>query len=208
LSDTDLTGVPEPAKSYLRRLWGAWWPHRAEHENLVVSPADLWQCAGVRPANHPQRRVGALAEIARHWPRTRAALCSGDPATIHRHFDELHHEFWDHHCTLTAPPSRARMALVGAERVEGILMNVAFPMVLREEGPVAFERMCAIPALGYNARVKTAALRLFGVEAASVPQLRQAIYQQGLLQVADDFCRQDITDCQRCPLHEQLAQWK
>ena len=86
-------------------------------------------------------------------------------------------------------------------------MNVALPMALRENAS-AFERMRKIAASGFNARVKTASLRLFGADAAAVPLLKMSVHQQGLLQVADDFCRQDVSDCQRCPLHEQLCQWR
>jgi len=32
--------------------------------------------------------------------------------------------------------------------------------------------------------------------------------QQGLLQIYDDFCLEDASDCRDCPFPEQLAQWR
>jgi hypothetical protein len=31
--------------------------------------------------------------------------------------------------------------------------------------------------------------------------------QQGLLQIYEDFCLRDISDCASCPLPEQLRRW-
>lgn len=157
--------------------------------------------------NHPQRRVGALAEIARRWPKVRDVMRSVDPVTIRHFFATISHEYWDFHYTLTSQTSRSRMALIGPERVNGILMNVVLPMALRES-PSNFEKLHALAAPDFNLRVKTASLRLFGTEARRVPLLKTALYQQGLLQIYDDFCCQDVSDCAQCALPEQLEQWR
>ena len=206
LTATDLAEFPCDTKDYLRQLWEHWWPHRAKCENLIVAPR-LWKCGGVRPVNHPQRRVGALAEIARRWPKVRDVLRLADPAAMHRFFASLHHAYWDFHYTLTSQPSPSRMALVGAERVNAILMNVVLPMALREH-PSEFVKLQALAAPDFNARIKTAALRLFGADARRVPLLKTALHQQGLLQIYQDFCCQDLSDCRQCALPEQLAQWR
>ena len=205
LTETDLGACPDATREYLRGIWESWWPRRAEFENLVI-PARLWKCGGVRPLNHPHRRVGALAELARRWPKARKALRSADPGVIRRFFAGLSHEYWDYHYTLAGWPSRRRMALVGAERVSGILVNVTLPWALREKN-AGFEKLRALPAPDFNLRVKTAALRLFGVEAKRVPLLKTAVNQQGLLQLYEDFCCQDASDCMGCKLPEQLKQW-
>jgi len=206
LTATDFSEIPNDTKGYLRRLWENWWPHRAKFSNLVLAPG-LWKCGGVRPMNHPQRRIGALAEIARRWPKVRDVLCSADPSAMHRFFTNLRHDYWDFHYTLTSQPSLRRMALVGPERVNGILMNVVLPMALREQ-PSEFEKLQALAAPDFNAHIKTAALRLFGADARQLPLLKTALHQQGLLQIYNDFCCQDLSGCRQCLLPEQLAQWR
>jgi len=206
LAATDLAVFPGDTKAYLRQLWEHWWPHRAKLGNLMVAPR-LWKCGGVRPVNHPQRRVGALAEIARCWPKVHDVLRLADPTAMHRFFASLRHEYWDFHYTLTSQPSPGRMALIGAERVNAILLNVALPMALREH-PLDLVKLQALVAPDFNAHIKTAALRLFGVDARCIPLLKTALHQQGLLQIYQDFCCQDLSDCHQCALPEQLAQWR
>ena len=204
LNAPDLHAFREDTRGYLRALWENWWPRRAEFENLILSPG-MWKCGGVRPMNHPHRRLGALAELARCWPKARQILDSADPRTIHRFFAALHHEYWDHHYTLVSKRSPERMALVGPERVNAILVNIVLPLAFRES-PSSFDKLQALAAPDYNLRVKAAALRLFAMEAQRVPLLKSAINQQGLLQIYDDFCCHDLSDCAQCKLSGQLAQ--
>lgn len=206
LPSTDLSEFPGGTKDYVRALWENWWPHRAKLENLVIAP-QTWKCGGMRPTNHPHRRLGALAEIARRWPKVRDVLRSTDPSLILRFFAGLHHDYWDFHYTLTSQPSRSCMALVGAERVNAMVMNVVLPMALREN-PGEFERLQALAAPDFNLQIKTAARRLFGMDARRVPLLKTAVCQQGLLQIYRDFCCDDLSDCHACQLPEQLAQWR
>ena len=205
LTATDLGACLDPVRDYLRIVWENWWPLRGEMANLVLPPR-LWKCGGVRPMNHPHRRVGALAELARRWPGALRALASADPPSIRRFFTGLSHPYWDRHYTLTGRISPRPMALVGEERVAGILVNVALPWALGGKFS-SFEKLQALPAPDYNLAVKTAALRLFAREARLVPLLKTAVAQQGLLQIYDDFCSQDLSDCIRCKLPEQLRQW-
>ena len=206
LRETDLAACREDARVYLRGIWDSWWPRRGEYDNLTV-PSGLWKCGGVRPLNHPHRRIGALGELARRWKSASAALRSAEPDAIGRFFAGLSHPYWDHHCTLGGMPSPRAMALVGPDRASAILMNVALPWAVGEKN-AALETLMALRAPDYNLRVKTAALRLFGIEARRVPELKMAVHQQGLLQIYEDFCCQDVSDCMRCRLPEQLKQWQ
>ncbi|MCX6968518.1 MAG: DUF2851 family protein [Verrucomicrobia bacterium] len=206
LTATDFSEIPNDTKGYLRRLWESWWPHRTKFANLALSQR-LWKCSGVRPMNHPQRRIGALAEIARRWPKVRDVLRSANPTAIHRYFASLRHDYWDFHYTLTSQPSPRRMALIGPERVNGMIMNVALPMALREH-PAEFVKLQMLAAPDFNLKIRTAALRLFGVDAKRVTLLKSAMHQQGLLQIYNDFCCQDLSDCHQCVFPEQLAQWR
>jgi hypothetical protein len=62
LLPTELTRARIDADSYLRQLWDGWWRERDGFEDCVL-PRTLWRLHGIRPANHPQRRLA----LAAHW---------------------------------------------------------------------------------------------------------------------------------------------
>lgn len=197
---------PAESREYLRGLWAKWWARRAEFERLEIA-AGLWSLGGQRPVNHPQRRLAALAQIVRHWTKVRALAQRCDVEAITDFFATLSDEFWDFHYTLTSKVSPKRMALVGETRVTEMLANVFFPLAFAQDSSrwLGFKNL---PATLSNRRVETAALRLFGVDSPrSASLLRSAAMQQGLLQIYEDFCQHDASDCAHCRFPTQLAKW-
>ena len=205
LSATDLGAMAGDTRGYLREIWGKWWPHRAECERLVL-PGDLWTLRGVRPVNHPQRRVAALAEIVRNWPVIQAMSRQCEIAAIRGFFSHLTHDYWDFHYTLTSQRSAARMALVGEARVTAMLANVFFPAAVTA-APRFWQAYRELPAQDSNQRVDLAAQRLFGLDAPLRKLLKQAVYQQGLLQLHEDHCMACQGGCEDCGLLEKLKRW-
>lgn len=205
LDQKDLAPFDSPTRIYLRGLWERWWPRRTEFERLTV-PRPLWKMSGQRPMNHPQRRLAALAQLVAQWPRVRAlrAACISD--AIVDFCAELSDEYWDHHYTVTSKPAAKRMALIGETRVTEMLANVFFPLALAVS-PERWEEFSRLAAPLTNARVEIAALRLFGNSPLARELLKKTAFQQGLLQVYEDFCQRDASDCQRCLFPEQLASW-
>lgn len=191
-------------RAYLRGLWERWWTRRDALTRLVL-PADAWTLGGQRPANHPQRRVAALGAIVRNWPKVRALAECADPAReTPRVLGELSDPFWEYRYTLTSARSPKPLALVGETRAVEILANVVFPLAVTARPALwtAYEKLTAKLT---NRRVETAAARLFGEdEAARHTWTRTVVHQQGLLQVYEDFCLRDASDCARCPLPERL----
>jgi hypothetical protein len=98
------------------------------------------------------------------------------------------------------------MALVGESRVTEMLVNVLFPLALTSDDSrwIGFQNL---PAPLTNRRVEVAALRLFGARDLGRALLRNAAMQQGLLQIYEDFCMRDASDCDRCLFPGQLAKW-
>ena len=205
LDQRELGDFDSPTRVYLRGLWERWWPHRAEFERLTI-PRLLWKMSGQRPMNHPQRRLAALAQIVRHWPRIRALREACLPDAIADFFGELRDEYWDRHYTVTSKPSAKRMALVGESRVTEMLANVFFPIGIAADA-ARWKEFCKLPAPLSNRRVETAALRLFGDTPPDAKFLRSAAIQQGLLQIYEDFCQRDASDCEQCLFPTQLAKW-
>lgn len=205
LDQRELGEFDRPTRAYLRGLWESWWPRRTEFERLII-PRSLWRMSGQRPMNHPQRRLGALAQIIRHWPRIRALRAACLPGPITEFFGELRDEYWDHHYTVTSKPSAKRMALVGESRVTEMLANVFFPIGITADAS-RWAEFRKLPAPLGNRRVETSALRLFGGAPPDPKFLRSAAIQQGLLQIYEDFCQRDATDCEQCLFPTQLAKW-
>jgi hypothetical protein len=201
----DLAAFDASTRSYLRELWERWWPRRAEFERLAIAPT-LWRLSGQRPANHPQRRLGALAQLIRHWPKIRALSERGESLAVHEFFAGLKDEYWDFHYTITSKQSARPMALVGESRVIEMLANVFFPLALaRDEAHWADFKKLRAPLA--NQRAEVAALRLFGPGPRKEELLKSVALQQGLLQIYEDFCLRDATDCAQCLFPRQLAKW-
>lgn len=205
LPATDLGVFDADTRSYVRGLWERWWPRRAEFERLAIAPG-FWRMAGQRPVNHPQRRLAALAGIVRQWPKIRALRDRCAPAEVHEFFAQLRDEYWDHHYTVSSRPSAKRMALVGASRVTEMLANVFFPLAIAAD-PTRWTGFKTLRAPLANQRVEVAALRLFADSPRAAEFLKFAALQQGLLQVYEDFCLRDASDCEQCLFPRQLAGW-
>ena len=200
----------EITKSYLRTLWDVWWKQRAARTPAPTRPALAWKFSGTRPVNHPQRRVAALSEIAAHWPLLRSFLHPAE-AFVEKDFraalESLSHPYWDHHYTLTSKPQARRMALLGGTRISDMLANVIYPWLIRER-ELLWKSYCRKTAPLDNEKTKRAALRLFGprIDLAET-HTRHLFQQQALLQIYQDFCCCDASDCVACPFPEQLQQW-
>jgi hypothetical protein len=215
LQTPDLNVYERPTRDYVRGLWERWWPHRDEMQRLIL-PARVWKISSTRPVNHPQRRLAALSMVAQAWPSFRRSLgrsnvpvstLSKNVKAIIRFFHALDHPFWKSHYTLVADPSPKEMALIGDSRITEILANVHFPLWFAE-GADVWSEYAKLPARLSNRRLETAAARLFGDDPRRKNFLNTVAHQQGLLQIYEDFCLQDNSDCAQCPFPEQMAKWQ
>ena len=114
------TGAPATrhtaARRYVKRLWNAWWKLRPDFEDRIL-PADAWRFHGVRPANHPHRRLGAAVALLKKHPKLMekvvgAVESGGDPAKL---FSEIRDEYWSHHFTLGGRTQSRASELIGLE---------------------------------------------------------------------------------------------
>lgn len=213
LEAADLDVYKKSARQYVRQLWDRWWPYRDDLQRFIL-PAKAWHLSGTRPVNHPQRRLAALAVLAREWPRLQRASGKSSVAAANDFFQALEHPFWNFHYTLTSEPSPKQMALIGVSRVADILANVLFPFwtahdIQASNSPNThlWTEYAKLPAQLSNRRLETAVTRLFGSDPRRKEFLRTVAHQQGLLQIYEDFCMQDNSDCAQCPFPEQMAKW-
>jgi Protein of unknown function (DUF2851) len=206
LEAPDLAVFKRSTRDYVRKLWDRWWPHRDALQRIIL-PAKVWRLSGTRPLNHPQRRLTALSRVVSEWSRFHRMLSRKSAVRASNFFSELDHPFWNFHYTLTSEASPKKMALIGESRVAEILANVLFPFWLSQDIEV-WPAYAQLPARLTNRRLETAATRLFGNDPRRKQFLRTVANQQGLLQIYEDFCMQDNSDCAHCPFPEQMRKWE
>lgn len=200
--------APADTREYLRDLWDRWWKSRSRFE-VTGTRAIPWQTHGQRPANHPHRRVGALAALVHAWPHYRR-LALARPFAVKPLVDFLHsldHDFWATRHTLTSTASARRVAVFGRAHALELVANHLAPLAMLEGG-MSFRSYQKLRNSSPNDKVKRCALRLFGSLKAAQPWTRRVCHHQALLQVYQDFCLEDVSDCSDCPFPEQLTQWK
>ena len=132
LQMADLDVYKKSTREYVRQLWDRWWPHRDALQRLIL-PDEIWSFSSTRPLNHPQRRLAALAMLARDWTHLQRASAKSNVGAAKQFFQTLDHPFWNFHYTLTSKAAPKKMALIGEARVADILANVLFPFWLAHD---------------------------------------------------------------------------
>ena len=101
LQNADLDAYKKSTRDYVRQLWDRWWPHRDALQRLIL-PGKIWSFSSTRPLNHPQRRLAALAILARDWTHLQRASAKSNVRAAKHFFQTLDHPFWNFHYTLTS----------------------------------------------------------------------------------------------------------
>ena len=203
---------------YLRRVWDCWWRERGEFDEIIL-PRELWHLHGLRPANHPLRRLalaaqwwadGTLPARLEKWFTSTVAdgqLADSLVEILQPPLDE----FWSWHWTFRAVRLAKPQPLLGATRMTDLAVNVLLPWfwVRAREGrndalrAEAERRFFAWPEAQDNSVLRLARQRLLG--GAARRGLRSAALQQGLLQIVRDFCDHSNALCLECPFPDLVA---
>lgn len=220
LLPTELSRTTTGVDGYVRRVWDCWWRDRDEFSDAIL-PREVWRFHGLRPANHPQRRLA----LAAHW------LAAGDlPAKLERWcattldagalessvleiLQREEDEFWSWHWTFRSARLKKSQPLLGPARATDLAINVILPWLwtravegknhrLRAE---IERRYFAWPGAEDNAVLRLARQRLLGGVARRT--LRSAAQQQGLIQIVRDFCDHSNAVCDQCGFPELVKQW-
>lgn len=197
------------SRRFLSGLWQDWWKLRGQHEP-DSEKRFRWQFSGVRPSNHPHRRLAALAAASAEWPRlVRPARHHSSTylERLRKRLAALEHSFWSQRYTLRSQPAKNPVALCGESRATEFVVNFALPRWWDEDPDGAWKYLQTLPASVVSDPVRRAATRLFGNRRDRRQFLRYAWQHQALLQLYHDFCLQDSSDCVDCPFPEQLQIW-
>ncbi len=205
---------------YTRALWDHWWRERDQFGDCIL-PREAWRLHGLRPANHPQRRLA----LGAHWCADSSlvsrleAWCARDLArseflsSLTETLQVRDDRFWSWHWTFRSARMPKAQPLVGPTRVSDLAVNVILPwLAVRAEGrnkrllSRLRERYFQWPAAEDNSVLKLARKRLLG--STSTKPFSTAASQQGLIQIVRDFCDNSNAVCDNCKLPEVLEGWR
>jgi hypothetical protein len=216
----DLTRAQKSGDSWLRRAWDGWWRERDTFHDCLL-PRTVWKFHGLRPANHPQRRLA----VAAHWlaagdlPARLENWCAAavpDPqlvSTLRALLAGGADEFWSWHWTLRSPRLDTPQPLLGEARVTDLAVNVILPWLWVRAVEGKNERLLrdieqryfAWPAAEDNAVLKLARQRLLGMGRSRL--FRRASAQQGFLQIVRDYCGNSNAVCADCEFPGLVREW-
>ena len=200
------------AQGYFRRVWDVWWRERDAFAEFVL-PRQVWRFHGMRPPNHPQRRLA----LAGHWlagsgffERLENWFLSGHERKAPGKFllEALQvraDDYWSWHWKLDAVRLPKPQPLLGVARLTDLAMNAILPWFWiravagqsQELQQTAETLYFAWPAAEDNAVLRFARQRLLGK--VNQRPFRTAAEQQGLLQIVRDFCEHSNALCEACP---------
>ncbi len=223
----DLNGINLDAASHKRlaELRNRWEGFPADMRNSPMTTSH-WNFAGNRPANHPVRRIAALAGLYGNYLHQglfrRLLLALQTPAapgrrrldTIIRdeltsNLTDIHHEFWARRFNFHSNPAAKPSALVGSQRAKDILTNVFLPTLLgyaRNENDDkiearVFKVWSRLPAGPENRILKRMHSVLFPDDLNPKNTSNSLRRQQGLQQLYNDCCLSD-NGCKECILYK------
>ncbi len=217
----ELTRSQKLSDTFLRRAWDCWWRDRDALADCAL-PRTVWKFHGLRPANHPQRRLA----LASHWLASENLVAKIEEwfatelpeknlvESLHKIFQVERDEFWSWHWTFKSARLAKPQPLLGAARVTDLAVNVVLPwlwiraneggneMILRE----VERRFFAWPAAEDNSVLKLARQRLLGTSSLRI--LKGAAQQQGLMQIVRDFCEHSNAICADCRFPDLVRGWR
>ena len=229
LLPVELTRSQKSSDTWLRRVWDCWWRERDAFGDCTL-PRAVWKFHGLRPANHPQRRLA----LAAHWladnnfiskiekwcvtemsdgraalPRRRVDQ-QVSPATLVESLLEIFQverdEFWSWHWTFKSARLAKPQPLLGEARATDLAVNVILPWLWARAAEGKNETLRLEIERRYfdwPAAEDNSVLKLARQRLLGTSNrraLRSAAEQQGLMQIVGDFCAHSNAICDNCRL--------
>jgi hypothetical protein len=195
--------------AYLRSLWDIWWKSGGS------SVAEIhWVLHGLRPNNHPSRRLAAASALFALQPTLLQRLddlCASYQGKawlkqIARQISEAcEWPFWNSRLLFSSSSiTDKKYALLGKRRISTLITNVIIPFYAAESNldPMTFDHL---PPEDTSSPMRTAAWYLFGRDHNPAAYYAgNNLLQQGLLQIYLDFCLPARAGCGECRLLQKI----
>ena len=201
------------SKQFIRIIWDYWWKERSRWITACI-PREMWKLSNLRPTNHPLRRLEACTHLfASHTPVNTMiqdiAKRQSDTfiKSTHDVLSNIPAGFWSHHLAYTKALSKP-MALLGASRINAIIINIIIPCIaaMNIQEPFKQGLLTHLPKESDNSIVRQTAHTLLGRD-HSPALYNSGLRQQGLIQIFSDFCLNDRSRCAACRLPELIEQF-
>lgn len=202
--------LPDPARvndavrgASAKILWDLAW-----HMGVMPPEKPLgWSLGATRPANHPLRRLGAVAALVTEPTRFIERAPTGKIASadaLRALTDALMAAArWPESeagcCVWPSAGASAHADLIGQSRAQSVVTNALVPLLLARDA-LNPDFLSALPPEEVSAPMKETACRLLGSVRGAKDALASGLLQQGLLQVFADFCQNGRNACSRCPV--------
>lgn len=231
--ERSLLAMALSAAGFFESHFQAKWGESAMYQNLRSMAPELKEGVklrldGIRPANHPVRRLAAMAKLLAskaadtlgrrlivlwetfwrqggddNWKRFGKELTALIPA-----FED---PYWERHYTFESQPQKLPVALVGNDLIKVITANVLLPYLFshinakgNREELAAFSHFYTTLQAAHTTKGTYLETRFFG-DIAFDASLRKADMQQGAFQIHRDFCIHYEASCQGCPFVDRYA---
>ncbi len=175
-----LAGVAGLLQPTQRELWDLWW--QSGHQPPLVPFA--WDFRGMRPANHPLRRLAGAVGVLNNISELMDAPLKTLPGALCEASNLLRELVG------------AKTTLIGAARANAIVANLFVPYRLAQ-GTLNPDRLNDLPGEDISMPMRDVWQRLTGA-LSRLP--KDGLRQQGLLQIYHDFCHNPRLVCATCPL--------
>ena len=221
LLPAELTRTRIGADRYVRGVWDQWWRERNEFSDVIL-PRSVWRLHGLRPANHPQRRLALAAgwSLLESLPAKLEAWCAEELpkhqmcSSLLKVLQVAGDEFWSWHWTLQSARLGKEQPLLGPTRLADLAVNVVIPWlwIRAVEGKNQQVRRrldlryFQWPVAEDNSLLRLARERLLGQNDRRM--LPTASAQQGLIQIVRDFCEHSNAVCDGCRLPELVRDFQ
>ncbi len=193
----------EEVRGYHRQVWDQWWTLRDEYE-LHGRHALSWDMSHTRPANHPHRRIAALAATVERWDEWEGLLNAESIHELQQFAASLEHPYWTHHSSLPSARQRRASALIGKQRLKAFLIN---SLLVFDESELAWQLYQQQREQSIPSKVTKLATALAGERDDLKKLLSNCAVQQGILQIGCDFASEKSSSSARRDLFpEPLAE--
>ncbi|MDZ8117765.1 DUF2851 family protein [Pontiella agarivorans] len=159
------------SRTFIRSVWDFWWKQADELHERTLNKSD-WTLAGIRPANHPVRRLMAAAHYAFNIADFKDNFKKLTPSASNH---------WNTHISWKTPCKPT--ALVGQARANAIITNILIPFRAATENSFDLNQLPPEPG---NSIIRQTAYTLFGPD-HTAKVYKSALARQGLIQIFHDY---------------------
>ncbi|WKZ20077.1 MAG: DUF2851 family protein [Candidatus Jettenia sp. CY-1] len=219
----------EETTKYINDIEGTWNAIQVKIDKVSMIKKD-WTYAKIRPANFPERRIAAIANILSEcapngiFQRILWIFQTKEDSTekhintlihdIQSLFLDIHDPYWSYHYTLGGIRLKNPQKLLGKERTSNIFINVIIPILLiyaRKHNDAKLEKVLHLlyrnyPPLPITSVIRFMENRILGQSKVSKKIINSIRRQQGLYQIFKDFCENDNTSCNKCILYLSMVE--